>query len=187
MYSHEIDNYLLLLWKVIMRSLSSMACCSSPLRVMSELRVGRVSSCSSASCLYTSMRKVGAERLRGGTRARCGRSPKPKSSKISCSTTNFSCGVMIWCITVWSTPLSMYNPEKAASAITVNTTMHAHRHAAFETAMFTIAAPTRLARRDKPRDAVGGGARRDHPLNLPTQGGPLAAHIPPSLSIRFQT
>lgn len=73
----------------------------------------------------------------------------------------------------------MYNPEKAASAITVNTIMHAHRHAAFETAMFTNEAPTRLARRDKPRDAVGGGARRDQPRNLPTQGGPLAAHIPP--------
>lgn len=154
----------------MMRSLSSMACCSSPVRAISELRVGRACSCSSASCLYTSSRKLGAERSSGGARARRGLSPRPSSSRISTSTTFRSSRVIEWCIIVWSTPLSMYNPDRAAWAATVNNAMHAHRHADRAPAMFAARMPAgRCAGTELPRRA----ARRDQPVNLPTQGRPL--------------
>lgn len=160
-----------------------MACCSSPLSAISELRVGRACSCSSASCLYTSSRKLGAERSSGGARARLGRSPRPNSSSISCSTTCRSCRVIEWCITVWSTPLSMYNPDRAASAAATNRTQLAYRHAVLEPDMFDALWPVRL--RTQLARPLDWRVRRPRysrrvqpapqPLNLPAQGGPLWA------------
>lgn len=146
-----------------MRSLWSMACCSSPLSASSEERVGRACSGSSASCLYTSSRKLGAAERAGGARARRGRDPSPSRSRISCSTTSRSCFVIEWWMIVWSIPLSMYRPESAARAAAASASTHAHRHAALSAHIARLAAtagacPLKVGEPRRPRL----GARLTH-------------------------
>lgn len=53
-----------------------------------------------------------------------GRSGRPNSSRISCSTSRWSMLVNVWWIIVWSSPLSPYTPERRASAPLKITTKH---------------------------------------------------------------
>lgn len=47
---------------------------------------------------------------------RRGRSGRPNSSRISCSTSRWSVWVSVWWMIVWSWPLSPYTPDNRASA-----------------------------------------------------------------------